>query len=205
MSASGPHPQLDKLTHELPRWDRAPWAFQGSCEPAGCSLRPTSPPRAAWYGAVAQARGCVGRFPARAELEGRLGKPTRLSNDADMHGLAVISGDGLELVLTLGTGLGTAVFLDGSPTPHLELALMPFQGVARSRTSSGTVLAVASGTAAGATRPRSGRDVRRASCTSTGSTSAAATREEAHGRVGHRAELVDNAAGILGGIKLWEL
>ena len=67
-------------------------------------------------------------FPLAAELEGRLGKPIRIFNDADMHGLAAISGEGLELVITLGTGLGTAVFTDGTPAPHLELALMPFPG-----------------------------------------------------------------------------
>lgn len=55
-----------------------------------------------------------------------LNKPVRVLNDADMQGLGVISGQGLELVLTLGTGFGTAFFLDGSLLPHLELAHHPF-------------------------------------------------------------------------------
>ncbi len=39
--------------------------------------------------------------------------PARVINDAEMQGLAVIDGEGLELVLTLGTGAGTALFRDG--------------------------------------------------------------------------------------------
>ena len=139
-----------------------------------------------------------------AELEGRLGKPTRLSNDADMHGLAVISGDGLELVLTLGTGLGTAVFLDGSPTPHLELALMPFQGRGTFQDQLGTVLAVASGTAAGASALAAVEmfdALLHIDRLYVGGGNAKKLTVE----LGHRAEVVDNAAGILGGIKLWEL
>jgi polyphosphate glucokinase len=55
----------------------------------------------------------------------KLGKPTRLNNDADVQGLAVIKGKGLELVCTLGTGFGTAWFRDGELLPHMELAHMP--------------------------------------------------------------------------------
>jgi polyphosphate glucokinase len=42
-----------------------------------------------------------------------------------MQGLAVIRGNGLELVLTLGTGAGTGLFRDGEIMPHLELAQHP--------------------------------------------------------------------------------
>src|SRR5205823_13798620 len=45
----------------------------------------------------------------------------------DMQGSAVIRGKGLELVVTLGTGMGTALFLDGTLLPHLELAQHPCQ------------------------------------------------------------------------------
>jgi polyphosphate glucokinase len=53
------------------------------------------------------------------------GAPARLINDAEMQGLAVIRGRGLELVLTLGTGAGTALFRHGEIMPHLELAQHP--------------------------------------------------------------------------------
>jgi polyphosphate glucokinase len=53
------------------------------------------------------------------------GKPVRLVNDADMQGLAVIKGKGLEFVITLGTGFGTALFREGELMPHMEIAHMP--------------------------------------------------------------------------------
>jgi len=49
-------------------------------------------------------------------------RPVKLLNDADVQGLAVIKGEGLELVCTLGTGFGTAWFRDGELMPHMDLA-----------------------------------------------------------------------------------
>ncbi|HWY61947.1 MAG TPA: ROK family protein [Rhizomicrobium sp.] len=63
-------------------------------------------------------------FNLAAAMEKRLGRKTRLVNDADVQGLAVIKGRGLELVCTLGTGLGTAWFRDGELMPHMDLAHM---------------------------------------------------------------------------------
>jgi polyphosphate glucokinase len=54
-----------------------------------------------------------------------LKKPVRLVNDADQLGLGVVSGKGFELAVTLGTGFGTAVLIDGYLLPHLELAHHP--------------------------------------------------------------------------------
>ncbi|HEX3349669.1 MAG TPA: ROK family protein [Acetobacteraceae bacterium] len=56
------------------------------------------------------------------ELARRLGKPVRVANDGTVQGLGVISGKGVECVITLGTGMGFAVFQDGFPGPHLELS-----------------------------------------------------------------------------------
>jgi len=50
-----------------------------------------------------------------------LGKPVRVANDADVQGLGAISGQGVELVITLGTGFGSALFVDGKLVPNLEL------------------------------------------------------------------------------------
>ena len=55
----------------------------------------------------------------------RLGRPTRVGNDAEVQGMAVVKGKGLEVVLTLGTGVGSAVFEEGRLGPHLELAHHP--------------------------------------------------------------------------------
>ena len=54
-----------------------------------------------------------------------LGYPTLVLNDAEVHGAGVVSGGGLELVLTLGTGLGSALFDGGVLAPHLELSHAP--------------------------------------------------------------------------------
>ncbi|MFN7973959.1 MAG: ROK family protein [Acidobacteriota bacterium] len=64
-------------------------------------------------------------FDLTGALSRDLGKPVRLLNDADMQGLAVVKGKGLELVITLGTGVGSALFKDGRLMPHLELAHHP--------------------------------------------------------------------------------
>ncbi|WP_225769272.1 ROK family protein [Inquilinus sp. Marseille-Q2685] len=65
-------------------------------------------------------------FGLAAALSKRLGgAPVRMVNDAEMQGLALVEGKGLELVVTLGTGVGTALLRDGVPTPHLELAHHP--------------------------------------------------------------------------------
>lgn len=66
-------------------------------------------------------------FDLAGALESHLGRPAKVLNDAELQGAAVISGEGLELVITLGTGLGTALFEDGRLAPHLELAHHPFR------------------------------------------------------------------------------
>jgi polyphosphate glucokinase len=66
-------------------------------------------------------------YPLAAALARRLGKKARLLNDAEVQGLGIIAGRGLEVVLTLGTGLGSAVFRDGRLAPHLELAQHPIR------------------------------------------------------------------------------
>lgn len=64
-------------------------------------------------------------FNLQKGLEKRLGKPARVANDADVQGLGCIRGKGLELVITLGTGFGSVVFIDGQRI-HMELGHHPF-------------------------------------------------------------------------------
>jgi len=65
------------------------------------------------------------RFEIVNVLERRLGRPVRAANDAEMHGLGVIRRRGVELVLTLGTGLGTALYLDGELGSRLQFLDSP--------------------------------------------------------------------------------
>src|SRR5215469_3664080 len=64
-------------------------------------------------------------YPLAAAVARRFGSPARLLNDAEVQGLGIIARRGLEVVLTLGTGVGSAVFGNGRVAPHLELAHHP--------------------------------------------------------------------------------
>jgi polyphosphate glucokinase len=66
-------------------------------------------------------------FRLAEALGRRLGKPVRVANDADVQGYGAVSGHGVELVITLGTGVGSALFVDGKLVPNLEMAHHPFQ------------------------------------------------------------------------------
>jgi polyphosphate glucokinase len=60
-------------------------------------------------------------FNVAEMLEARLKKPVRVANDADVQGFGAIAGSGVELVVTLGTGVGTSLFIDGRLVPNLEI------------------------------------------------------------------------------------
>lgn len=64
-------------------------------------------------------------YPLQVNLGALLNRPAKVVNDADLQGLGIASGKGLELVVTLGTGFGTALLYEGRLLPHLELAHHP--------------------------------------------------------------------------------
>jgi polyphosphate glucokinase len=64
--------------------------------------------------------------PLAGEIERLTGKPCRAANDADVQGYGAIEGIGVEMVLTLGTGMGSAIFSNGHLVPNLELGHHPF-------------------------------------------------------------------------------
>ena len=106
---------LDELRKLLPNFDRVSVGFPGvvkhGCTYLGFNLHPL------W------ATG----FPLQAELEKRWHKPVRVGNDADVAGYGAIKGHGVELVLTLGTGMGAALFTNGHLVPGLELGHHPWR------------------------------------------------------------------------------
>ncbi len=71
---------------------------------------------------------------AEARLSEVLARPVRLLNDADAAGLAEVGFGaardvaGVVLVLTLGTGIGSALFIDGELVPNTELGHLEFRG-----------------------------------------------------------------------------
>jgi polyphosphate glucokinase len=66
-------------------------------------------------------------FDLASVLSEAFGIPTKVANDADIQGAAVVSGKGLELAITLGTGFGSGLFYQGQLMPHLEIAHQPFR------------------------------------------------------------------------------
>jgi polyphosphate glucokinase len=56
-----------------------------------------------------------------------LGVPVRVANDAAVQGMGAIRGSGVELCLTLGTGMGSSLFIGGVLVPGLELGHHPFR------------------------------------------------------------------------------
>lgn len=107
---------FEEMVGELPPFDRISAGFPGAVRRGRVITAPHFPDPE-WNG-----------FDLAAALTERLGKPARVLNDAEVQGYGVISGKGLEMVLTLGTGAGTALFDDGWLAPHLELAHHPIRG-----------------------------------------------------------------------------
>ncbi len=106
---------LDELRKLLPGFDRVSVGFPGvvkhGCTYLGFNLHPL------W----------AAGFPLQAELEKRWKKPVRVGNDADVAGYGAIKGHGVELVITLGTGMGAALFTNGHLVPGLELGHHPWR------------------------------------------------------------------------------
>ena len=66
-------------------------------------------------------------FDLQTAVGQRLGLPALVLNDADVQGFGVIKGQGLEFVITLGTGFGTAYYVNGQAGMHLEMSQMSFR------------------------------------------------------------------------------
>ncbi|HTY85126.1 MAG TPA: ROK family protein [Silvibacterium sp.] len=105
---------LDRMRKQMPKCDRVSVGFPGVIKQGKTMTAANLDP--AWVG-----------FPLRATLEKKWRLPVHLANDAAVQGYGAISGRGVELVLTLGTGLGSALFTDGQLCPGLELAHHPWQ------------------------------------------------------------------------------
>ena len=143
-------------------------------------------------------------FDLGGALQDRLGRPVRMLNDAQVQGLGVIAGRGLECVITLGTGFGFALYQDGRLAPHLEMGQHP----ARKAMTYDEYLGVAAMDAIG--RKRWSRRVKRAV-----DNLRILINFDALHIGGGNAHLVDcmlpadvrivsNTAGIIGGVRLWD-
>jgi polyphosphate glucokinase len=175
----------------LPPYDRVSVGFPGVVRDGVVRTAPNfGSPR--WHG-----------FDLAKAVTVALKRPTRVLNDAEVQGFGAITGKGLELVITLGTGVGSALFRDGELMPHLELSQHPVHG----KKTYDQYLGDRARRRAG--RRTWNRRVRRVLAIletvvnydrlHVGGGNAA----RIDGRLGQRARIVDNTAGLLGGIALW--
>ena len=198
--------EILKMVNDLPPFDRISVGFPGMVRgghilsaphfvsPDGPGGKPAPKLVKAWDG-----------FDLQGALTEATGKPAKVANDADVQGSAVVEGKGFEAVMTLGTGVGTAFFLEGKLLPHFEFAHHPLR-------KSGTyndVLGNAALKEIGV--PKWRKRVIEAIATMKaltffdhmfigGGNATHLTSAELPSDV----SLVDNSAGIVGGIKLWE-
>jgi polyphosphate glucokinase len=195
---------LCRLARDLPSYHRASVGFPGLIRkgvvlqvPALSRRKPGGRQNlklaARWVG-----------FRLRAALETAFGVPTLVANDADVQGSAVVRGKGFELVVTLGTGVGCALFQDGVLLPHLELSHGHYKrGVSIDR-------ALGSAERERIGNRRWNRRVARAfhwleemvvfDRMYVGGGNAKHLARD----LGPRVEIVSNTAGITGGIRLWD-
>ncbi len=143
-------------------------------------------------------------FALAATLSEQLGKPVRILNDGSIQGLGVVAGQGVECVITLGTGMGFAVFRKGLLAPHMEMG----QHIARGDKSYDQYVGDAALHAIG--RKRWNKRVRKVIDALTellnfdtlyiGGGNAARVEIELPAGV----RIVSNQAGVTGGVRLWE-
>jgi polyphosphate glucokinase len=145
-------------------------------------------------------------FDLAGALSDAFGVPVKVANDADVQGCAVVSGEGFEFVMTLGTGVGTALFLDGRLLPHIEGGHAPFRKGETFEDQLGNVARQEVGNG------RWGRRVVKAIA----AYEAFLFFDTVHvggGNAKHldpstlppHARIVSNTAGIIGGVRLWDL
>ncbi len=182
---------LIELVRPMGAFDRVSVGFPGVVR-AGRILTAPNLGTEAWHS-----------FPLGADIAQRLGKPTRVLNDASVQGLGVISETGLECVITLGTGFGFALFQDGRIAPHLELGQHP---IAKGKTYDHYL-----GTAAlhKAGRPKWNRRLQKTLfildtlVTYDTLLIGGGNAQDIDFDLPSNVRIVPNAAGITGGVKLW--
>ncbi|HEY2300825.1 MAG TPA: ROK family protein [Acidimicrobiales bacterium] len=196
---------IESLVAQLPTFDRVSLGFPGMVRegrilsaphfvsPTGPEGDPSPKLVNAWIGCDLQ-----------GALSARLGKPTKVANDADQQGAAVVTGEGLELVMTLGTGVGSALFYHGRLCPHLELAHHPFNAKGTYNEVLGDATRKQVGGKKWNKRVVEMVDVLRALIFFDHLYIGGGNSMRIASDLGADVSIVSNQAGILGGIKLWD-
>ena len=198
---------LSALVAPLPDFDRVSVGFNGVVRKGivltaphfvtrtGAPEAPVVPKLlAAWTG-----------FDLAGALSASFGRPVRAANDADLQGLEVVNGSGLELVVTLGTGVGTGLFLDGKLMPHLELSHHPFRKDQTYDEQLGDAALRKIGLKRWRRRTQEALANFHRLLNYDGLYIGGGNSRLMAGHVDPAVTIVDNVAGILGGVKLWEI
>ena len=104
---------MDQIATQVRDFDRVSVGFPGVVKDGATLTAHNLHPK--WVG-----------FDLQSVLMRRWKKPVRVANDAAVQGFGAIHGKGVELVITLGTGFGSSLFIDGHLVPGLELAHHPW-------------------------------------------------------------------------------
>jgi polyphosphate glucokinase len=201
---------LTDLAARLPRADRATVGMPGMIRHGVVVATPhyvtRTGPRSKVDPALVEA---WAGFDARTALGAALGVPSLVLNDAEVHGAGVVAGAGLELVLTLGTGLGCAVFDGGRLAPHLELSHAPVRWGLSYDTYVGEIERRRLGDAFWSRRVRTIvealRPVFQWDRLYLGGGNSRRIRPDQLERMGDDVVVVPNTAGLVGGVRAWSI
>lgn len=197
---------IDGLVRQLPPFDRISLGFPGMVRDGkiltaphflsrkGADGKPDPDLVAAWRA-----------FDLQTALTTSFGKPAKVANDADLQGAAVVTGDGLELVVTLGTGVGTGLFYNGRLCPHLELAQHPLRGTKTYNEMLGDAARQKIGSTKWNERVGSMIETLHTLLYWDHLYLGGGNAAKVKGPLPAGVTLIDNTAGILGGIRLWDL
>lgn len=150
-------------------------------------------------------------FDLQGALADRLVMPTLVANDADIQGCAVVEGNGMEFVMTLGTGVGTALFHDGALLPHLELSHGPFEADMTFDIALGNAQRKEIGNKKWADRVRRSVDAFHEMLwfdrlyVGGGNAKHLEPKHLGSLDINDKAVVVSNSAGLLGGVRIWDL
>lgn len=105
---------MDKLITKLGEFDRVSIGFPGVVVDG---ITHTAPNLGQGWEGVALAE----------QLSRMTNCPVRALNDCGLQGLGVIEGQGTEILVTLGTGMGFGLYINGHYVPNIELGHHPFR------------------------------------------------------------------------------
>jgi polyphosphate glucokinase len=179
---------IERMASQMPIFDRVAVGIPGIVHRDVVFSLPASQSRA------------FKRFELGARLSDLLGARTRVTNDAAMHGLAAIRGEGVEMVITLGTGLGTALFIDSVLSAHYQT--LPEQDEPFSPYGKSALKKI--GRARWEKRVRELFDQLRGITNYDRLYVGGGNAERLRGAMPSRVTRIDSEAGLLGGYRLWE-